>query len=114
MTTNRKRHLKSEFVLLQTSSRLLTFTKFLKCWRNCLVFNPEESKKKKKRKIVLPLHKAGSLYCLCIVTNTLFSCSEQLFLCSTKFGASFHCLDFDKFLKNTSGLQLRLLMHIKA
>ena len=50
LTTNRKRHLKSELVLLQTSSPLLTFIKFVKCWRNCLGLNPEGPYLKRKKR----------------------------------------------------------------
>ena len=34
ITTNRKRHLKREFVLFQTSSILFNFIQFVKCWRS--------------------------------------------------------------------------------
>ena len=39
MTTNRKRHLKSEFALFQTSSIPFNFISFGKCWRNFLRLN---------------------------------------------------------------------------
>ena len=41
ITTNRKRHLKREFVLFQTSSILLNFIQFVKCWRNYPGVNPK-------------------------------------------------------------------------
>ena len=40
MTTNRKRNLKTEFALFQTSSILFSFIKFVKYWRNFLRLNP--------------------------------------------------------------------------
>ena len=43
MTTNQNRHLKSEFVLFQTSSFLFSFIKFVKCWQNFLGLNPKGS-----------------------------------------------------------------------
>ena len=39
MTTNRKHHLKNEFVLFQTSTILFNFIQFVKCWRNFLGIN---------------------------------------------------------------------------
>ena len=41
MTTNRKRHLKSEFAQLQTSSILFNFILFGKCQQNFLGLNPK-------------------------------------------------------------------------
>ena len=41
ITTNRKRLLKSDFVLLQTSSILFNFIQFVKCWRNYPGVNPK-------------------------------------------------------------------------
>ena len=41
MTTNLKRHSKSEYALFQTSSILFNFISFVKCWRHFLVVNPK-------------------------------------------------------------------------
>ena len=41
MTTTRKRHLKSEFALFQTSLILFNFIQFVKCWRNYPGVNPK-------------------------------------------------------------------------
>ena len=41
MTTNRKRHLKSEFTLFQAPSILFDLNKFIECWPNFLGFNPK-------------------------------------------------------------------------
>ena len=41
ITTNRKRHLKREFALFQTSSILFNFIQFVKCWRNYPGVNPK-------------------------------------------------------------------------
>ena len=52
----RKRHLKIEFVLLQTLSRLFHLVQYTKCWRICLEFNSKgciEVQEKKKGVVVL-------------------------------------------------------------
>ena len=41
ITTARKRHLKSEFALFQTSLILFNFIQFVKCWRNYPGVNPK-------------------------------------------------------------------------
>ena len=41
MTTNRKNHLKIEFVLFQISTILFNFIQFVKCWRNFPRLNPK-------------------------------------------------------------------------
>ena len=41
ITTTRKRHLKNEFALFQTSSILFNFIQFVKCWRNYPGVNPK-------------------------------------------------------------------------
>ena len=65
MTTNRKRHLKRELLLLQTSSLLLTFIKFVKCWRNCVGLIPEgpylRKKKKKENLFTYSIRQAGAI-----------------------------------------------------
>ena len=43
MTTNRKRHLKSEFALFPTASILFRFILFVKSWRNFLGFESQRT-----------------------------------------------------------------------
>ena len=38
-------------ILLQTSSMILTFVEFVKCWWNCLGFNPEGTNLRRKKEI---------------------------------------------------------------
>ena len=58
MTTNRKRHLKSEFSLFQTSLILFNFISFVKCSRNFRVEAERTLSKftKKKRKFLCCVH----------------------------------------------------------
>ena len=53
-------HLNSEFAQLQTSSILLNFIQFGKCWRNFLGLNPKgpylSLEEKKKRQLLCPVH----------------------------------------------------------
>ena len=46
----RKRHLKSEFALLQTLSRLFQLVQFVKCWQIFLELNSKRLSKFRKRK----------------------------------------------------------------
>ena len=64
MTTNRKRHLKSEFALFPTASILFLFILFVKSWRNFLGFESQRTvsnfRKRKFLCCVHLLHKAGA------------------------------------------------------
>ena len=60
-----KIHLKSEFILFQTSSIAFNFTKYAKCWQSFLGLNPKRlyliKLKIKKRKILYCVHQGGAL-----------------------------------------------------
>ena len=62
ITTTRKRHLKNEFALFQTSSILFNFIQFVKCWRNYPGVNPKGPYVSFKKKLFVShlRHKAGA------------------------------------------------------
>ena len=76
-------------------------TKKKKCWKTVRLtsFKNRNSNSFFKSSSSLSIR---ATFCICCDIYTLFYCFKRLFLCFTKFGGSYHSLNFDKFRDTAS------------
>ena len=79
-------------------------TKKKKCWKTVRLtsFKNRNSNSFFKSSSSLSIR---ATFCICCVIYTFFYCFKRLFLCFTKFGGSYHSLNFDKF-RDTASLTI--------
>ena len=96
MTTNWKRHVKSEFALFQTSSILFSFTliSFVKSWQNCLGLIESE-------RTVSEFRKRNRKFLCCV---------DQLHKAGVWHSRKFHVADLQRQLRNVQ----KSVMHVQS